>query len=69
LPGKPQVSAHLREIEKLIKPYRDQGKLSPNVVKTAWADVKSDTVLSYNIVRRLYEEEKRSEARHPVLKT
>jgi formate dehydrogenase iron-sulfur subunit len=40
LPEKPKISAHLREIEKLIKPYRDRGKLTPDVVKTAWAAVK-----------------------------
>lgn len=40
LPEKPRVNAHLKEVEKLIKPYKDQGKLTADVVKTAWKHVK-----------------------------
>jgi hypothetical protein len=40
LPENPQVNAYLKEVEKLIKPYKDQGKLTATIVKTAWNHVK-----------------------------
>jgi formate dehydrogenase iron-sulfur subunit len=40
LPGSPQVTANIKEVEKLIKPYKKQGKLTASVVKEAWSQVK-----------------------------
>jgi len=46
LPVNPQVNAYLKEVEKLIKPYKDQGKLTATIVKTAWNHVKQKHNLS-----------------------
>ena len=40
LPANPQVIAYLPEIEKLIKPFKEKGKLTPEIVKKAWKQVK-----------------------------
>lgn len=40
LPKNPKSFAYLHEVERLIKPYKKQGKLTPKVVKIAWNQVK-----------------------------
>ena len=40
LPKNPKAVAYLHEVEKLLKPYKEQGKLTSRVVKLAWTRVK-----------------------------
>ena len=46
LPEKPESFAHLDEIERLIRPFKEKGKLTSKVVKTAWKSVREKHHLS-----------------------